>query len=161
MDWTQRLLGYLERTWIPQTETQSLWNASNKVPFKVHIQTSNCTCIRISPSECRKLSYSRGWKYFETEIFSNFGNTYNKRKLRDLRFSQQIYRIFRSSGDVTLYRMVNSADQSTQRNVLQDTKSPHYNFVYKEIAKQLRELLWFCSESFAFPRASMFIYLFI
>lgn len=35
--------------------------------------------------------------------------------------------------DVTLYRMVNSA--STQRNLLEDIKSPNYNFIYKAITK--------------------------
>lgn len=39
--------------------------------------------------------------------------------------------------DVTLCRMVNSAYRSTQRNVLEEIKSPNYNFIYKGITKNL------------------------
>jgi hypothetical protein len=157
MNWTQSLLCYLERLWISQTETQSVWNASKKVPFKVRIQTSNYTCIHISPSECRKLSYSKGRKYFETVIFRNFGSTCNEWKLQDLRFSQQLQNI-QVFWDLTLYRMVNSPYHSIQRNVLEDIKSPIYSFIYKEITKKMGKLLRFCSESVAFSPASMFIY---
>ena len=39
--------------------------------------------------------------------------------------------------DVTLCRMVNSAYQSTQRNVPEDIKPPNYNLIYKEITNNL------------------------